>query len=261
MENMLYSTYFGGSYNGSEISAGDDVGTGIAVGADGSIYVTGYTFATDFPVANAMQATKRGADNFPDAFVARLNPTNNTLLFSTYVGGDEWDEGHALELDDNGNVTIGGMTNARNFPILNASQSTLGNGICNLGGTERYCYDGFVTQLSTDGILRLSTYIGGGLDDNLLALGLDGDNNLIGGGGSESPNFPVSGTAYQANKALQRDGFWFRLGRADEPTTPTATVSPTLSVSPTPVTGPTATPTATPTPPGDERVLLPMVHR
>lgn len=241
LDRILYSTYLGGSYNDSEISAGDDTGTGIAVGSDGSIYVTGYTFATDFPVANAAQATKQGADNFSDAFVARLNPTTNTLIFSTYLGGEDWEEGHALSLDSNGNVTVGGLTNARNFPVLHAPQPTLGNGICNVGGSERYCYDGFVTQFTATGTLRWSTYAGGRLDDDLFALVVNDGGTVLLTGDSESHDFPVTTNAHQASKALSHDGFLAQLGSAEATETPT--------------------PVVTPNTPGDKRVLLPLVQR
>ncbi len=215
LDTILYSTYLGGSYNGSEIGTGADVGTAIALGADGSIYVTGHTFASDFPMANAVQSAKRGADNYPDAFVTRLNPTTNSLIFSTYLGGDDWDEGHALVVDNGGIVTVVGMTDARNFPVLNALQPALGNGVCNLGGSERYCTDGFAAQLSGDGSLLWSTFVGGGYDDGVEALAAAESGSLLIAGGSESPNFPITADAYQANKALQRDGFLSVLSGAD----------------------------------------------
>lgn len=270
LTTIRYSTYLGGSFNNSNMGAGDDAGTGIAVGADGSLYVTGYTFATDFPVVNAVQATKQGADNFPDAFVARLNPTTNQLLFATYLGGEDWEEGHALRLDGDGNVLIGGMTDAKDFPVRNAPQPTLGNGVCNLGGAERYCYDGFVAQFSPDGSLNWSTYVGGGLDDNVLALTVASNNQVLVVGGSESSNFPVSANAYQGSKRLEQDGFLSQLGSAAPTPSPTATQPPSATTTPpstaTPVGNATALPSptpvvATPTPPGDIQVLLPLVSR
>jgi len=263
LETILYSTYLGGSYNDSEISAGDDTGTGIVVGADGSIYVTGYTFATNFPVANGAQATKHGADNFPDAFVTRLNPTTNTLIFSTYLGGEDWEEGHALYLDSNGNVTVGGLTNARDFPVLHAPQPTLGNGICNLGGTERYCYDGFVAQFTATGTLRWSTYVGGGLDDDLSALLVTAGDTVLLTGDTESHNFPVTTNAYQGSKALSQDAFLAQLGSesATATPTPTVTVTPTQTSVVTPTNTPITTPIATPIATGGKRVLLPFVLR
>lgn len=218
--NILYSTYLGGSYNGSEISSGGDVGTGIAVGKDGSVYVTGYTLATDFPVANAFQEVKRGADNFSDAFIVRLQPATNKLIFSTYFGGNEWDEGHALALDGQGKVYVAGLTNAKNFPTKQAAQPALGQGICNIGGSERYCYDGFAASLTANGALNWSTFLGGSFDDNAHAVALGASGSLLIAGGTESHSFPVSTNALQPAKGLSRDGFLVRLGGGSTPPPP-----------------------------------------
>src|SRR5205807_1618942 len=60
---FVYSTYLGGT--------ADDFGQGIAVDNEGSAYITGATFSTNFPVLNALQATNNGGI---DAFVAKVNP-------------------------------------------------------------------------------------------------------------------------------------------------------------------------------------------
>ncbi len=73
---LVYSTYLGGS--------GDDRGDGIAVDAAGSAYVTGYTTSTNFPTQSPYQATIQG--NY-DAFVTKLTPAGNALVYSTYLGG------------------------------------------------------------------------------------------------------------------------------------------------------------------------------
>ena len=79
---LVYSTYLGGS--------GFDEGIGIAVDDRGNAYVTGFTNSTDFPTVNAVQPASGGGD---DAFVAKLNPNGSQLLYSTYLGGSEFDDG------------------------------------------------------------------------------------------------------------------------------------------------------------------------
>jgi hypothetical protein len=61
---LVSSTYLGGSYA--------DSGNGIAVDASGNTYVSGYTESTNFPTANALQATLRGNYN---AFITKISPT------------------------------------------------------------------------------------------------------------------------------------------------------------------------------------------
>jgi hypothetical protein len=60
---LLYSSYLGGS--------NIDYGQGIAVDQYGGVYVTGVTYSTNFPTANALQPTLRGSSN---AFVAKISP-------------------------------------------------------------------------------------------------------------------------------------------------------------------------------------------
>jgi len=60
---LAYATYLGGS--------GDDEGDGIAVDAAGAAYVTGFTYSTDFPTANALQPRYGGGRD--DAFVTKIS--------------------------------------------------------------------------------------------------------------------------------------------------------------------------------------------
>jgi hypothetical protein len=72
---LVFSTYLGGSTS--------DFGLGIAVDSAGNTYVTGATLSTNFPTANAFQAANYGIN----AFVTKLNPAGNALVYSTYLGG------------------------------------------------------------------------------------------------------------------------------------------------------------------------------
>src|SRR5439155_500280 len=83
---LVYSTYLGGS--------GFDEGFGIAVDTLGNAYVTGLTLSTNFPTtAGAFQTTLGGTE---DAFVTKLNPTGTGLVYSTYLGGSDFDEGFGI---------------------------------------------------------------------------------------------------------------------------------------------------------------------
>src|SRR5205085_6668117 len=75
-KTLVYSTFIGGS--------GDDVGFGIAVDAAGSAYVTGAS-SPGFPIRNALQPTYGGGSS--DAFVLKLTPAGNDLVYSTFLGG------------------------------------------------------------------------------------------------------------------------------------------------------------------------------
>ncbi len=53
--------------------------------AAGSAYVTGSTASTNFPTQSPYQATYQGGHH--DAFVTKLTPAGNALVYSTYLGG------------------------------------------------------------------------------------------------------------------------------------------------------------------------------
>ena len=148
---FVYSTFLGGS--------GADQGLGIAVDSTGDAYVTGLTQSSDFKLQTAIQGTFGGGTQ--DAFVSALNPAGNTLLYSTYLGGNQNDGGAGIAVDANKNVYVTGQTASPNFPTKNATQGTLGGG-----------NDAFVTQINPSGSAYVfSTYLGGSLNEDSTASG------------------------------------------------------------------------------------------
>jgi hypothetical protein len=123
---LIYSTYFGGS--------GTDEGVAIAVDASGNAYLTGNTTSLDFPTANPLQPANAGLTN---AFVAKLTADGSALVYSTYLGGSYFDEGHGLAVDGDGNAYVTGKTSSPDFPTANPLQRT------NAG-----CYDAFVAKIT-----------------------------------------------------------------------------------------------------------------
>ena len=104
---FVYSTYLGGSQ--------DDVAFGnIAVDAAGTAYVSGYTASPNFPSLSPVQMSYGGGKY--DAFVTRLAPQGNSLLYSTLIGGSGDDQAYALALDRQGQVVVAGGTTSPNFP-------------------------------------------------------------------------------------------------------------------------------------------------
>jgi hypothetical protein len=112
---LVYSTYLGGSDT--------DVGRGIAVDGVGSAYVAGYTRSTDFPTtAEAVQTTHGGG--VYDAFVTKLDATGSGLVYSTYLGGSDYDAGEGIAVGT-GSAYLTGDTNSTNFPTTaRATQTT-----------------------------------------------------------------------------------------------------------------------------------------
>ena len=114
---LLYSTYLGGSRL--------DNGTGIAVDRAGNAYITGYTYSTNFPTQNPLQAANGGIN---DVFITKLNQNGDALLYSTYLGGSSNDNGFGIAVDRAGNAYITGRTGSTNFPTQNPLQAAYGGG-------------------------------------------------------------------------------------------------------------------------------------
>jgi hypothetical protein len=178
---LEYVTYFGGS--------GDDYATGIAVDGYGNAYVTGFTNSADWPTAHAPQASPGGglcgnANPEPcfDAFVAKLDATGATLLYSTYLGGSADDYGQGIAVDSAESVVVTGFTASADFPTTGTLQSV-----------HAGPYDAFVTKLEPAGSsLVYSTYWGGSGDDYGTSIALDPAGNAYATGYTNSPDFPTA---------------------------------------------------------------------
>ncbi len=110
----LLFTYLGGSLA--------DSASGIALDTLGNVYVTGSTVSQDFPIAAAaFQATYGGGND--DAFVTKMNPTGSALLYSSYLGGTQTDNGNGIAVDTSGSAYVAGQTCSTNFPVSNPVQA------------------------------------------------------------------------------------------------------------------------------------------
>ena len=208
---LLFSTYLGGS--ASNGGAGDDEGRAIAVDLEGqNIYVGGVTTAGDFPVKNAAQAQKKGANNIESGFLTHLTRQGNgyAVAYSTYLGGTRWSEVNTLTVDSGGSLYAAGFTEASDFPTKSALQPALVDTIC-IAGTERHCYDAFITQLDPLGGLVFSTYWGGGSDDVGRGISLTPNGKLLVAGYTASFDFPTSVHAFQSEKNLKDDAFLLQI--------------------------------------------------
>ncbi|HJU50100.1 MAG TPA: SBBP repeat-containing protein, partial [Pseudogulbenkiania sp.] len=168
---LVYSTYLRGSVSNS--------GTSIAVDAAGNAYVTGYTLGKDFPItANVVQPTLKGIVN---AFVTKLSPTGNTLVYSTYLGGSNADYGMGIAVDSNNSAYVTGYTMSADFPTANAVQTTLAG--------QR---NAFVAKLDPlGGSLVYSTYLGGGGVDFGSSIAVDSAGGAYITGQTSSTDFPT----------------------------------------------------------------------
>lgn len=188
---FIYNADLGGSY--------DDLGDGIAVDPNGFAYIVGRTDSTDFPVsANAFQSQNMGTTN---AFVMCLDPNGdtaiNSLVYGTFLGGSNDDEGYAIALDNQNAAYVTGITSSSDFPYSqNAYQRTLGGN-----------YDAFVTKFDNQGNFVYSTFIGGGSDDEAYAIAVDGSGNAYITGETNSDSYPQVNPSFQHSRHGGYDAF------------------------------------------------------
>lgn len=120
---LVYATFAGGSLS--------DNGWGIAVNAAGEAFVTGCTPSVDFPVtAGAFSASHNDSQPVSgtpgDAFVIRLSPQGNTLLYSTFLGGAYGDMGWEIAINSRNQAWVAGltgmgMTSSNHFPVTDCA--------------------------------------------------------------------------------------------------------------------------------------------
>jgi hypothetical protein len=167
----------------------------IDVDGDGALGLSGTTTSTDLQVADPIQGSYGGGRY--DGFAAKVAPSGNGLVFSTYLGGDGLD-GAYLAYGADGAVYLASITDSPDFRTTSgAFQRSYGGGL----------YDGGVTKLSPNGSTVLySTYLGGSGRDDVVDLCVDSAGSVIVVGMTDSTDFRVV-NALQSVKSRQFDGF------------------------------------------------------
>ncbi|EDP75942.1 SBBP repeat-containing protein [Hydrogenivirga sp. 128-5-R1-1] len=182
---LSYSSFLGGSSQNS--------GYGIAVDSSGNAYVVGTTLSSDFPVQGALQGSRGGSY---DAFVTKVSPQGNSIVFSTYLGGSDRDDGTGVAVDPGGNVYVVGKTRSPDFPTTtNAYDTSCGtDGSCDSGEN-----DVFLAKINPQGdSLLYSTFLGGsgqdgpdGAEEFGHDVAVDQNGIVYIGGQANSTDFPV----------------------------------------------------------------------
>jgi hypothetical protein len=184
---LVFSTYFGGT--------GPEVASSIALDSQANIYLTGYTYSSNFPTVNAAYTNLSG---FNDVFVSRFGPGGSPLIYSTYIGGTNRDEAGGIVADDSQVAYITGYTSSSNFPVT-ASVVNSTNGLRrNLNGSTNFtaAFDAFITRIDTTksgpASLLYSAFFGGVNNDAGSRIALDSARCAYVTGSSQSPDFPSS---------------------------------------------------------------------
>ena len=203
--SLVYADYIGGS--------SDDYPSAMVMDGSNRVFITGYTYSGDYPTVNPYQANFAGA---LDGFVTEVASDGASLLYSSYLGGSDYDFPSGVALDPTGDIFIAGSTYSQDFPVANAFQSTVSPN--QNGYFGQY---GFLTELTPDGsTLVYSTYFAGSQNivqscngqpcwpapqSAISGVAVDGAGNAYVAGDTNTYDFPIIEGAYQTSNTTTYD--------------------------------------------------------
>jgi uncharacterized protein (TIGR03437 family) len=172
---VLYFTALGGS--------GADAAAALALGSDDSVYVTGTTSSSNFPVtAGALQTTYGGQKS--QAFAARIDPAGG-VAYATYIGGAADTTGVSIAVDGAGDAFVLG--------------TGLPTGVAAIAGGDTATLGGFVVKLNPAGSQLLMGFTG--LGGAFLAIDGQGSVYITGQSTPELTAPPYTAGAFQTKQA------------------------------------------------------------
>lgn len=188
---LVGSTYIGGKANDgfNDTRAliiknyGDEFRGEVVVDKDDNIYFASITASSDFPLVKASQTTK-GAGY--DAVVCKLDPTCSELLWSTYLGGNNFDGAYGIKVDEAGKIYVCGQTFSANLPTTTGVH----------GHTYSGSGDGFIAKFDASGMIEQMTYMGTDEADANFFLEIDNAGNVYVFGLTQG-KYPVSASVYR----------------------------------------------------------------
>jgi PKD repeat protein len=215
-DSLVYSTFLGGS--------GADVGQCIAAAADGSAYLAGYTISNTFPTTvGAYDITLGSGDT--DAFITKLSPMGDALLYSTYLGGTRSERAKGIAIDAHGYAYVTGFTYStfatveppiefRSTPAdspLDDENFPVTPGTLRWGVGDSLC-DIFVTKFNqVGGALVYSAVFGTESYDYSNCIAVDSAGYAYIAGDIRSASFPVSSYAVDKTYGGGLDAFVMKL--------------------------------------------------
>ncbi|NHJ12799.1 MAG: hypothetical protein EAX95_03945 [Candidatus Thorarchaeota archaeon] len=186
---LQYCTYLGGS--------GNEYLRDLEVDTEGSCILVGVTGSTDYPTLNPIQENSAGG--YGDVFVASLNTTGTGLVFSTYLGGSDYDECEGIALASDEEIAIIGRTYSHDFPLMHAFKTGF-----------QADWAGFASRLNATGTsIEYSTFLPSeGTQWRSIAIAPNGD--FVVGCRTSQDDLPIR-DAIQEDFAGDWDGYVLRI--------------------------------------------------
>ncbi len=192
---LFFSTFLGGS--------SFEEGNGITIAANGTLWVVGQTYSTDFPGAG--NAYNFGSNGSADGFIVNIDPGGN-YLYSTYIGGSGVDSAQRVTLDSKGRVVVTGYTLSTNFPVSAGAVQSTNNG---MGDIFVSILDPTIANSAAQ--LVYSTYYGGSGAEQVNGIAKDAKGAIYVTGITGSPDLPITGNALMNARTGGQDGFVLKL--------------------------------------------------
>jgi hypothetical protein len=204
--HLVFATYLGGS--GEESSSG-----GIQVNQQGEIIVHGVTTSRDLPTTRGAYDTSFGGRD--DTFIAKVNSTGDSLLYSSYYGGNHNDIASGRVLDDAGNVYITSHTQSTKLDTVNAYDTSRSGGSdfyaekLNLAGGRDVFFTALDTTIAGSDSLVYSSYFGGSDRNEAydITLGADGKGGIYITRTTSSNDYEATGNAYETKLQGSSDAY------------------------------------------------------
>jgi len=178
-EALGFSTYIGGEVM--------EYAYTVAVDDAGRPVLGGETDSPDFPLSpRAYDSELTGGT---DGFITKLNASGTAIVFSTFLGGNNFDYVQGLVAASDGSVLATGATLSPDFPITGG----------NFGGTPYAggIADAYVTRIGKKGEAAIfSTCLGGADADAGYSLALAADARVVATGYTGSTDFPTTKGAF-----------------------------------------------------------------
>jgi hypothetical protein len=192
---ITFSTYLGGDDSDSI--------SDLAIDSENNTYVVGSTSSPDFPITQ--NAFDKSYEHYSEGFVTKLNGSDQSLIYSSFVGAEKNDRCDAIALDSSNNMYITGTTQSAEFHTKNAYSRAFSD--------DQFCC--FVLKLTNAGSLDYSTHVGGTAaefpdGDSASDIAVDSDGNAYVSGQTSSVDFPLV-NEFVDTLATNQDGFIFKL--------------------------------------------------
>ncbi|MBN1444653.1 MAG: SBBP repeat-containing protein [Candidatus Omnitrophica bacterium] len=118
LTQLLASTFMGG--------INEDNGYAVAIDNQDNVFVAGNTESESFPTT--LDAYAPVFNGIFDGFISKFDNNLTELLYSTFLGGGDYDYANAIAMDSRNNLFVAGETYSTDFPVTPGAYDTAYNG-------------------------------------------------------------------------------------------------------------------------------------